>query len=40
MARMSAYGNPADDYIDKTLDLNDLLVQNPAATFFTRVQGL
>ena len=36
----AGFPSPADDYIDKTLDLNELLVQNPAATFFTRVQGL
>jgi len=30
---------PADDYIEKTLDLNDLLVQKPAATFFVRAEG-
>lgn len=41
VSKISAgFPSPADDYIDKTLDLNDLLVQNPAATFFTRVQGL
>ena len=31
--------SPADDYIEKTLDLNELLVQKPAATFFVRAQG-
>ena len=30
---------PADDYVEKTLDLNELLVQKPAATFFARAQG-
>ncbi len=39
-AKVSAgFPSPADDYVDKTLDLNELLIQNPAATFFTRVQG-
>lgn len=29
----------ADDYVEKNLDLNELLVQKPAATFFARAQG-
>lgn len=33
--RVSAgFPSPADDYIDKPLDLNDLLVPRPAATLF------
>ena len=40
MGKVSAgFPSPADDYIEKTLDLNELLVQKPAATFFSRVQG-
>ncbi|CCE22766.1 LexA family protein [Methylotuvimicrobium alcaliphilum] len=35
----AGFPSPADDYIEKTLDLNDLLVQKPAATFFVRAQG-
>jgi SOS-response transcriptional repressor LexA len=31
--------SPADDYVEKTLDLNELLVQKPAATFFVRAEG-
>ena len=31
--------SPADDYVEKNLDLNELLVQKPAATFFVRAQG-
>ena len=31
--------SPADDYIDRTLDLNELLITNPTATFFVRVDG-
>ena len=31
--------SPAEDYIDSALDLNDLVVQHPAATFFVRVKG-
>jgi DNA polymerase V len=30
---------PADDYVEKSLDLNELLVKRPAATFFVRTQG-
>lgn len=39
MGRMSSYGNPAEDYVEKTIDLNELCIQHPAATFFVRVQG-
>lgn len=35
----AGFPSPADDYIEKTLDLNELLVQKPAATFFVRVEG-
>jgi DNA polymerase V len=35
----AGFPSPADDYIDRTLDLNELLVQKPAATFFARAQG-
>lgn len=31
--------SPADDYLDRALDLNEFLVQNPAATFAVRVGG-
>jgi DNA polymerase V len=33
------FPSPADDYAEKRLDLNELLVQKPAATFFVRAQG-
>jgi DNA polymerase V len=36
----AGFPSPADDYVEKTLDLNELLVQKPAATFFARAQGL
>ncbi len=29
----------AEDYIDRALNLNELLIQHPAATFFVRVSG-
>jgi DNA polymerase V len=35
----AGFPSPADDYIEKTLDLNDLLVKKPAATFFVRAEG-
>lgn len=35
----AGFPSPADDYMDKTLDLNDLLIARPAATFFVRVSG-
>jgi DNA polymerase V len=35
----AGFPSPADDYVDKTLDLNELLIQKPAATFFVRAQG-
>jgi DNA polymerase V len=35
----AGFPSPADDSIEKTLDLNELLVQKPAATFFVRAQG-
>lgn len=30
---------PADDLIERALDINDLVVKNPASTFFVRVSG-
>lgn len=35
----AGFPSPADDHLEKTLDLNELLVQKPAATFFVRAQG-
>jgi len=35
----AGFPSPADDYIDKKLDLNDLLVKHPASTFYVRVSG-
>ncbi len=34
----AGFPSPADDDIEKTLDLNELLVQKPAATFFVRAR--
>ncbi|MCB9811914.1 translesion error-prone DNA polymerase V autoproteolytic subunit [Candidatus Nomurabacteria bacterium] len=30
---------PADDLVERVLDINDLIVKNPASTFFVRVEG-
>ncbi len=30
---------PGDDLVEEPLDLNDLLIENPTATFFVRVSG-
>lgn len=35
----AGFPSPADDYIEDRLDLNQLLVNNKAATFFLRVKG-
>ena len=40
LAKISAgFPSPADDYIDKKLDLNEFLIKHPAATFFVKVEG-
>ncbi len=33
------FPSPADDYIEKKLDLNEYLIDKPSATFFVRVAG-
>ena len=35
----AGFPSPADDYLDRKLDLNRHLVKNQAATFFVRVAG-
>jgi len=35
----AGYPSPAEDYVEKALDLNELVVQRPAATFYVKVQG-
>ncbi len=35
----AGFPSPADDYLDRQLDLNEHLVKNPASTFFVRVAG-
>lgn len=35
----AGFPSPAQDYIERTLDLNELCVQHPAATYFVRADG-
>jgi len=35
----AGFPSPADDHIDQTLDLNELLIKHPASTYFVRVAG-
>ncbi|WP_338033315.1 translesion error-prone DNA polymerase V autoproteolytic subunit [Desulfovibrio mangrovi] len=35
----AGFPSPADDYIERSLDLNEHLIRNPPATFFVRAQG-
>lgn len=35
----AGFPSPADDYIDRSLDLSEHLIKHPAATFFMRVAG-
>ena len=35
----AGFPSPADDFIDKKLDLNEYLIKNPSATFLVRVNG-
>lgn len=40
MEKVSAgFPSPAEGYMDKALDLNELMIEKPAATFFVRVEG-
>ena len=34
----TGFPSPAADYLEKKLDLNELLVKNPVATFYMRVK--
>ena len=33
------FPSPAQDYVEQRIDLNDLLVQHPSATYFIKVSG-
>ncbi len=40
LQRISAgFPSPADDWVERILDLNDLLVPHPVSTFFAQVEG-
>lgn len=36
---LAGFPSPATDHVEEPLDLNDLMVANPPATFFVRAQG-
>ena len=38
-ATPAGFPSPAEDHIDRDLDLNEHLIRRPAATFFVRVSG-
>lgn len=35
----AGFPSPAQDYIERTLDLNELCIRHPTATFFVKVSG-
>lgn len=35
----AGFPSPADDHLERSLDLNELLIKHPVATFFVRVKG-
>lgn len=35
----AGFPSPAQDYIERTLDLNELCIRHPSSTFFVRVEG-
>lgn len=35
----AGFPSPADDFLDRKLDLNEYLIRNPSATFLVRVNG-
>lgn len=35
----AGFPSPAEDYSEENLDINDLLMQHPAATYYVRVKG-
>jgi DNA polymerase V len=35
----AGFPSPADDYLDRDLDLHELLIQHPAATYYVRLSG-
>jgi DNA polymerase V len=35
----AGFPSPAEDYLDKKLDLNEFLIKHPSSTFFVKVKG-
>jgi len=35
----AGFPSPAQDYVDQSMDLNELCIRHPATAFFVRVQG-
>ena len=35
----AGFPSPADDYVEKTMDLNEHLIKHPNATFFVKAEG-
>jgi DNA polymerase V len=35
----AGFPSPADDFVDRSLDLNEFLIKHPSATYFVRVEG-
>ncbi len=35
----AGFPSPADDYLERRLDINEYLIRNPAATFLVRASG-
>ncbi len=35
----AGFPSPADDFLDKKLDLNEFLIKHPSSTFFVKVKG-
>ena len=35
----AGFPNPAQDYVEESLDLNELCIQHPTATYFVRASG-
>ncbi len=36
----AGFPSPGEDYVEGSLNLNELLIKHPAATFFVRVKGV
>ncbi len=35
----AGFPSPADDFVDRSLDLNEFLIRHPSATYFVKVEG-